>query len=155
MPPTSIIIRSDLRFKAFFFTRILFKNHFALSLFLKFLFLRKFGIPTTFITKADQTLVKKTSDLNNWSHFLLKKSVLKPFCSHTFFGILLYKKVRFFRPCPKKLPKIPFSLGLWILFKNQIKPRTQGVKFHSNREHAWSGLVWPGQRFLPGYSCQQ
>jgi hypothetical protein len=24
---------------------------------------------------------------------------------------------------------------LWILFKNQIKPRTQGVKLHSNREH--------------------
>ena len=58
MPPTSIIIRSDFRLEAFFFIRILFKNHFALSLFLKFLFLRKFGILTTFITKADQTLVK-------------------------------------------------------------------------------------------------
>jgi hypothetical protein len=33
---------------------------------------------------------------------------------------------------------MPFSLGLWILFKNQIIPRTQGVKFLSNRKHVWS-----------------
>ncbi len=51
------------------------------------------------------------------------------------------RKLGFLDRAQKKLPKIPFSLGLWILFKNQIKPRTQGVKFHSNREHVWSGPV--------------
>jgi hypothetical protein len=38
----------------------------------------------------------------------------------------------------RSLPKIPFSLGLRILFKNQLKPRTQGVKSHSNHKHVWS-----------------
>jgi len=35
------------------------------------------------------------SVLNTWGLFFLKKTVLKPFCSPTFFEILLLKKVRF------------------------------------------------------------
>jgi hypothetical protein len=38
---------------------------------------------------------KKTSDFKNWGHFLLKKSLLKSFCSFTFFEISPLKKVRY------------------------------------------------------------
>jgi hypothetical protein len=63
------------------------------------------------------------------------------------------KKVSFFQL--RSLPKIPFSLGLRILFKNQLKPRTQGVKSHSNHKHVWSIDQSSFGRFLLGYSCRQ
>jgi hypothetical protein len=63
------------------------------------------------------------------------------------------KKASFFQL--RSLPKILFSLGLKIFFKNQLKPRTQGMKSHSNHKHVWSIYQSSFGRFLLDYSCRQ